>query len=328
MSSLGFQTVYRLFNDAGRRGVRAGVPAAEAGTAGRSWRAGAPLLTLESQTPVARLRRDRVLGVVRVGLHERRLDAAAGGLPAARPSATRRRSARRDRRRRDVREPRAARAVRRRRSRPARARCSSRPWCGRPGRRGSRSELLRAPGAASAGSTSRRSTTSATRRRHASPAFEPRPGTGRAGRRQEGGREERPSALDPPATSIFTPDTEFGSRFLDRGRARLREPVPVLLGGLQLPAGARVPRRSHPGAGAARARAHSANASGWCRSRSAITRRSSASCSGLLDMGYSISPASLRLDDLTAADRRSCCSRAASGPSPSRPRPDPTGCAA
>ena len=86
MSSLGFQTVYRLFNDLddvvcervflpGRQELR------------EQLESGAPLLTLESQTPVARLRRVRVVRVVRVGLHERRVDAAAGRAGAARSRA-------------------------------------------------------------------------------------------------------------------------------------------------------------------------------------------------------------------------------------------------
>ena len=49
----------------------------------------------------------------------------------------------------------------------------------------------------------------------------------------------------------------------------------------------------------AQARARTRTASGWCRSRCAITRTSRRSSSGLVEMGYSISPASLRLDDLT-----------------------------
>ena len=83
----------------------------------------------------------------------------------------------------------------------------------------------------------------------------------------------------------------------DRSRARLRESVPLLLGRLQLSAGPRIPCRKDPRA-RAEARAHSA-ASGWCRSRCAIIRTSSEILRRLAEMGYSISPASLRLDDLT-----------------------------
>ena len=83
MSSLGFQTVYRLFNDlddvvcervflpgqagaAGAAGVRPAAADARVADAG------------------ARLRRVRVLGLVRMGLHERRVDAAPGRHRAAR----------------------------------------------------------------------------------------------------------------------------------------------------------------------------------------------------------------------------------------------------
>ena len=68
---------------------------------------------------------------------------------------------------------------------------------------------------ASAASTSRRSTTSryaadGTHRR----ASCRRAGTGAPAGRAEGRASRRTDALDPPATTIFTPDTEFGSRFL------------------------------------------------------------------------------------------------------------------
>ena len=82
-------------------------------------------------------------------------------------------------------------------------------------------------------------------------------------------------AVDPPATSIFTPDTEFGSRFLVevvRGCANLCRFC--WAGYNYLPVRA-FPDRSHP---AARARgAHALRtASAWCRSRSAIIPTSSA----------------------------------------------------
>ena len=38
--------------------------------------------------------------------------------------------------------------------------------------------------------------------------------------------------LDPPATSIFTPDTESGCALSDRRSYGMRESLPVLLGGL------------------------------------------------------------------------------------------------
>ncbi len=103
--------------------------------------------------------------------------------------------------------------------------------------------------------------------------------------------------LDPPSTRIFTPDTEFGSRFLIevvRGCANLCR---FCWAGYNY-----LPVRAFPAerilALAREARTHS----------SRVGLVSIALCdhpdierilSGLLEMGYSISPASLRLDDLT-----------------------------
>ena len=104
-------------------------------------------------------------------------------------------------------------------------------------------------------------------------------------------------ALDPPATSIFTPDTEFGSRFLVevvRGCANLCR---FCWAGYNY-----LPVRSFPADRilelARLARPHA----------SRVGLVSIALCdhpeierilTGLLEMGYMISPASLRLDDLT-----------------------------
>jgi radical SAM superfamily enzyme YgiQ (UPF0313 family) len=104
-------------------------------------------------------------------------------------------------------------------------------------------------------------------------------------------------AADPPATTIFTPDTEFGSRFLVevvRGCANLCR---FCWAGYNY-----LPVRAFPMdrilALAERARSHS--------SRTGLV--SIALCdhpdieqilTRLVEMGYSISPASLRLDDLT-----------------------------
>ena len=81
--------------------------------------------------------------------------------------------------------------------------------------------------------------------------------------------------LDPPATSIFTPDTEFGSRFLIevvRGCANLCR---FCWAGYNY-----LPVRAFPADRilelARAARAHSAKA-GSCPSRCATTRRSSGS---------------------------------------------------
>jgi len=104
-------------------------------------------------------------------------------------------------------------------------------------------------------------------------------------------------ALDPPATSIFTPETEFGARFLVevvRGCANLCR---FCWAGYNY-----LPVRPFPTDRilqlAAAARPHA----------SRVGLVSIALCdhpdierilAGLLDMGYAISPASLRLDDLT-----------------------------
>ena len=71
MSNLGFQTVYRLFNDAGRRRLRARVSAAEAGSWPSSSASSAPLVDARVADAGRRLRRLRVLGLVRVGLRQR-----------------------------------------------------------------------------------------------------------------------------------------------------------------------------------------------------------------------------------------------------------------
>ena len=128
-------------------------------------------------------------------------------------------------------------------------------------------------------------------------AFEPKPGTGAPAVVKKAAVKST-DRLDPPATSIFTPDTEFGSRFLIevvRGCANLCRFC--WAGYNYLPVRA-VSRRPHP-----RARARGAR-----RTRARVGLVSIALCdhpeierilTGLLEMGYSISPASLRLDDLT-----------------------------
>ncbi len=103
--------------------------------------------------------------------------------------------------------------------------------------------------------------------------------------------------LDPPATSIFTPDTEFGSRFLIevvRGCANLCR---FCWAGYNY-----LPVRAFPADRilelARAARAHSAKA-GLVSIALCDHPEIERILNGLLDMGYSISPASLRLDDLT-----------------------------
>jgi radical SAM superfamily enzyme YgiQ (UPF0313 family) len=127
-------------------------------------------------------------------------------------------------------------------------------------------------------------------------AFEPAAGTGAPAVVKKAAVKST-ERMDPPSTQVFTPDTEFGSRFLIevvRGCANLCR---FCWAGYNY-----LPVRAFPADRilelARQARAHA--------SRAGLV--SIALCdhpdierilSGLLDMGYSISPASLRLDDLT-----------------------------
>src|SRR4051812_2739306 len=104
-------------------------------------------------------------------------------------------------------------------------------------------------------------------------------------------------AVDPPATSIFTPDTEFGSRFLVevvRGCANLCR---FCWAGYNY-----LPVRSFPTERilelARDARTHATRA-GLVSIALCDHPDIERILSGLLEMGYQISPASLRLDDLT-----------------------------
>jgi radical SAM superfamily enzyme YgiQ (UPF0313 family) len=127
-------------------------------------------------------------------------------------------------------------------------------------------------------------------------AFVPRPETGAPVIVKKAALKTT-DAVDPPATTIFTPDTELGSRFLIeivRGCANLCR---FCWAGYNY-----LPVRSFPKDRilqlAANARKYSARAGlvsiALCdhpEIEEILTR--------LVDMGYSISPASLRLDDLT-----------------------------
>jgi len=104
-------------------------------------------------------------------------------------------------------------------------------------------------------------------------------------------------ALDPPVTSIFTPDTEFGSRFLVevvRGCANLCR---FCWAGYNY-----LPVRSFPAERilelAREARTHASRA-GLVSIALCDHPEIERILSGLLELGYQISPASLRLDDLT-----------------------------
>ena len=242
----------------------------------RSSTRGAPLLTLESQTPV----RDFDVLAFSVSFEWDYTNVVTmlrlAGLAPRAADRDRARSARRDRRRRDVREPRAAGAVRRRDRRGRRGDAHPRPVAGVPQRPTRPRRPAAPPGARAAASTSRRSTTSATPTTARSPAFEPKPGTGAPPVVKKAAVKS-----DGPARSAGDVDLHARHRVRlavpDRSRARLRQPVPLLLGGLQLPAGARVPGGSHPRARRRGARAFATRRPGVDRALRS-SRRSSASC--------------------------------------------------
>lgn len=127
-------------------------------------------------------------------------------------------------------------------------------------------------------------------------AFEPKAGTG-APPVVKKAAVKSTERLDPPATSIFTPDTEFGSRFLIevvRGCANLCR---FCWAGYNY-----LPVRAFPADRilqlAAEARRYSGKA-GLVSIALCDHPEIERILTGLLDLGYSISPASLRLDDLT-----------------------------
>jgi radical SAM superfamily enzyme YgiQ (UPF0313 family) len=127
-------------------------------------------------------------------------------------------------------------------------------------------------------------------------AFEPRTGSGAPPRVRKAAVRSA-DKLDPPATSIFTPDTEFGSRFLIevvRGCANLCRfcwagynylPVRAFSADRILELAAEARRYSSKAGLVSIALCDHPEIERILRS--------------LLEMGYSISPASLRLDDLT-----------------------------
>jgi radical SAM superfamily enzyme YgiQ (UPF0313 family) len=127
-------------------------------------------------------------------------------------------------------------------------------------------------------------------------AFQPKPGTG-APPVVRKAAVKATEQLDPPATTIFTPDTEFGSRFLVevvRGCANLCRFC--WAGYNYLPVRAFSAERILELARAARPHAHRAGLVSIALCDHPEIERI---LHGLLEMGYSISPASLRLDDLT-----------------------------
>jgi radical SAM superfamily enzyme YgiQ (UPF0313 family) len=126
--------------------------------------------------------------------------------------------------------------------------------------------------------------------------FEPRPGTGAPAAVKKAAVKST-ERLDPPATSIFTPDTEFGSRLLIevvRGCANLCRFC--WAGYNYLPVRAFPAHRILELAGEAKAHASRAGLVSIALCDHPEIERILA---GLLELGYSISPASLRMDDLT-----------------------------
>jgi len=127
-------------------------------------------------------------------------------------------------------------------------------------------------------------------------AFVPRPGTG-APVPVKKAAVKSTERLDPPTTRIFTPDTEFGSRFLIevvRGCANLCR---FCWAGYNY-----LPVRAFPAdriLDLAREARPYASRAGLVSIALCDHPEIERILSGLIDMGYSISPASLRLDDLT-----------------------------
>jgi radical SAM superfamily enzyme YgiQ (UPF0313 family) len=127
-------------------------------------------------------------------------------------------------------------------------------------------------------------------------AFVPKPGTGAPPVVRKAALKTT-DAVDPPATTIFTPETEFGSRFLVevvRGCANLCR---FCWAGYNY-----LPVRAFPKERilelAARAKPHS-NRAGLVSIALCDHPDIDEILTRLVEMGYSISPASLRLDDLT-----------------------------
>ena len=179
-----------------------------------------------------------------------------------------------DRRRGDLRQPRAAGAVCRRDRRGRRRSAGPRAGVARSARAGSaatcfaawrRARLLRAV-------VLRR----ALRRRRDDRGVRGEAGHRRAAGGEEGGGQDHRCARSAGDLDLHA---GHGVRLAvpDRGRARLRQPVPLLLGRLQLPAGAGVSRPIGSSSWRGRRRPTRPRPA-WSRSRSAITRRSNASC--------------------------------------------------
>ena len=297
MSNLGFQTVYRLFNaEDDIVCERVFLPPKQ--ELAELSAAKTPLVTLESQTPVG----DFDVVAFSVSFEWDYVNVLTllrlAGIPRYAAERTDAPSAHRRRRRRDVREPRAAGAVRRRdrrrRRRSARARPAPRAFA-----RGDRSRRPAAPARrASAASTSRRSTSRSTRADGTMAGYAVRRGRRRADAGAQGGAEDdrRARSAGDRASSRPTPSSDRASS----SKSSAAAPTCAASAG--------------PATTTCRSARFRPIAS--CSSREAArvaleprrprvdralrsSRTSSAFSRGLLEMGYAISPASLRLDDLT-----------------------------
>ena len=294
MSNLGLPDDVPAVQRPGRHRLRARLPARQAGT-GRAARVRRAARDARVADAGARFRRDRVLGVVRVGLHERPDDAAAGRHAAARGGSRLPPPAGRDRRRRDVREPRAAGAVRRRdcrrRGRVAGRAAGRRLWHPVEERDAA------APGRASAASTSRRSTTSSYNADGTIARYVPRAGHRRAAARPQGrAQDHRGRAIRRrPASSRPTPSSARASW----SRWCAAAPTCAASAGPATTTCRCAPSRPIASCSWRRTPAQHATKVGLVSIALCDHPDIEHILRSLLGMGYSISPASLRLDDLT-----------------------------
>ena len=305
-----------------RRRVRARVPARPAGTAGAVGQR-RPLRDARVAVAGPRVRRLRVLGVVRVGLHQRADDAAARGLPLYAEQRLVEPPVDRHRRRRHLRQPRTARAVRGR-DRRRRRRAPG------PGIRRGRPRAPRAGGHAGAARRRARVLHPVVLRR----SLRRRGANRRPQRRVQAPprrcRCARRPSRPPSGSTRRTPASSRPTRSSGRGcwwRWCAGAPTCAASAG---PDTTTCPcARSTPSASSRSPRppAPTRTAWDWCRSPCAITRRSSTSWNASSAWDTASAP---RPSAWTTSPRPSSrgCTRAGSGRSRSRPRRVRTGCAA
>ena len=157
-------------------------------------------------------------------------------------------------------------------------------------------------------------------------AFVPKAGHRRAAGREEGGAQDHRGGRSAGDDHLHAGD---GVRLaLPRGSgARLRQPVPLLLGRLQLPAGARVSEGPHPAAGGSR-RAPYSNRVGLVSIALCDHPDIEEILTRLVGDGLFDQPGLAAARRPDADDSSACCAGAASGRSRSRRKPAPIGCAA